>query len=117
MHEIGYCESLLPVVEARAQGRPVARVRVRAGAVHRLVPDSFQQAFDMVAAGTVAADARTELVTVPLQVQCATCDQATDSTDALSACPACGGVDVTHSGGDEFTLEQVEYRESSPRVP
>lgn len=117
MHEIGYCESLLPVVERRAEGRPVAKVGVRAGAMHRLVPDVFQQAFELVAAGTVADGAVTELVTVPILVECSDCGTTAETSDALATCADCGSHSVKHSGGDEFILEWLEYAPHHPSAP
>ena len=114
MHEIGYCESLLPAVEKRAQGRPVASIGVRAGVSHRLVPDVFQQAFDMVATGGVAEGATTELVQVPVRVTCRDCGEKAEVEDALAACPSCGSDDLTREGGDEFVLEWLRYREEAP---
>ena len=40
MHEMSYCEGVLEAVEKRAKGRPVVRVGVRIGAVHRVVADA-----------------------------------------------------------------------------
>ena len=34
MHEVGYCEALLPVVDGRAQGRAVDAIGIRAGVRH-----------------------------------------------------------------------------------
>lgn len=33
MHEMGYCQAVLDAVEQRADGRPLAEVTARAGAV------------------------------------------------------------------------------------
>lgn len=65
MHEIGYCEGILEAVEARADGRQVAGVRVRIGEQHRVVADALEQSFALVSAGTLADGASVELVTVP----------------------------------------------------
>ena len=51
VHEMSYCEGVLEAVERRAAGRPVARVGVRIGAVHRVVADAFEQSFQIAAAG------------------------------------------------------------------
>ncbi|MFL6137327.1 MAG: hydrogenase/urease maturation nickel metallochaperone HypA [Frankiaceae bacterium] len=65
MHEIGICEDVLDAVLRRADGRTVTRVKVRIGAALHVSQDLFDQAFPLVAAGTEAADARVEVVTVP----------------------------------------------------
>jgi hydrogenase nickel incorporation protein HypA/HybF len=107
---MSYCESVVAAVERRAGGRPVARVGVRIGTVHRIVPEAFQQSFEMAAAGGPAARAITEIVTVPVSGACRDCRIAFTSDDPSPACPGCGGLDVFVEGGDEVILEWIEYR-------
>jgi hydrogenase nickel incorporation protein HypA/HybF len=110
MHELGYCQSVVDAVERRAAGRPVARIGVRVGAMHRVVAEAFQQSFQLVAAGGVAADAVTEVVTVPMQASCPSCGARFSSVDSAPACPECGSPVVDTQGGDELVLEWIEYR-------
>lgn len=64
MHEVGMCEGILDAVERRAAGRRVLAVRVRAGDGLRVAEPALDQAFALVAEGTVAEGARVDLVTV-----------------------------------------------------
>jgi len=109
MHEYGLCEGVLDAVRARARGRQVAAIRVRFGVRHAVHADSLADAFESVAAGTEAADATVELVTVPARVTCRDCGSSADTTDLLAVCPRCASTDVELSGGDEMTLESVTY--------
>ncbi len=111
---MSYCEGVVEAVERRAAGRPVARVGVRIGAVHRVVADAFQQSFEMAAAGGVAAGAETELVVVPVQGSCRACGGSFTSDDPSPACPRCGSLDVGVHGGDEVILEWLQYAEEAP---
>lgn len=113
VHEIGMCEGVVAAVERRAGGRPVARVRVRAGALLRVEPEAFQQAFSLVAAGGVAGGARTEVEVVPVRGRCRGCGREFSTREAVPACPGCGGVAVDADGGDELVLELVEYAEAA----
>ncbi len=109
MHEIGYCEALLPAVERRAAGRAVRRIGIRAGSQHRLVPDVVQFAWGQVAAGTDLADAVTVLDEVPMRATCSVCGHEFQTDDTLAECPACGEVGARLAGGDEFELAWLEY--------
>jgi hydrogenase nickel incorporation protein HypA/HybF len=109
MHEIGLCEGVVAAVERRAAGRRVTRVKVRAGALLRIVEPSMAQAFAMLAAGTVAEDARVDLVQVPAQADCDACGYQGSTTDALATCPGCGGGELRLSGGEELVLESVTF--------
>lgn len=109
MHEIGYVESLLPVLERRAEGRTVTGLGVRAGVLHRLVDDSFRQAFQMVAAGTLAETAAVELEQIPVDVTCKACAAVSQADQQLALCPSCGSAEVENANGDEFTLHWVAF--------
>jgi hydrogenase nickel incorporation protein HypA/HybF len=110
---MSYSEGVLTAVERRAHGRPVARIGVRIGAVHRVVADAFDQSFRMAAAGTVAEGAATELVVVPVHGHCMDCRNEFDAADPAPACPACGSLDVAASGGDDVILEWIQYAEAA----
>jgi hydrogenase nickel incorporation protein HypA/HybF len=113
MHEMGYCEGVLAAVEHRAAGRPVLRVGVRIGAVHRVVADAFQQSFQVAAAGGPAEGATTEVVVVPVRAHCMDCRHEFTSQDPAPACPGCGSLDVATEGGDEVVLEWIAYHDTS----
>jgi hydrogenase nickel incorporation protein HypA/HybF len=110
---MSYCEGVLEAVERRAAGRPVARIGVRIGAVHRVVAEAFEQSFQMAAAGGPAEGAATELVVVPVRGHCMDCRNDFDSRDPSPACPSCGCLDVAVVGGDEVVLEWLQYVDTS----
>jgi hydrogenase nickel incorporation protein HypA/HybF len=113
MHEFGLCEGVVEAVRRRAAGRPVQRVRLRIGVRHAAEAASMEQAFQLLAEGTEADSATLVLVTIPARLACRSCGASTDTTDLLALCPSCGGDDVELSGGDELTLESLEYRWNS----
>lgn len=110
MHELGLCEAIVGAIERRAKDRPVARVRVRVGALHHVHPEAFDQSFTMAAMGSVAEDAAADLVLIPAQGRCGACEAGFETHDPLPACPHCGALDVMLDGGDELILESIEYR-------
>jgi hydrogenase nickel incorporation protein HypA/HybF len=107
MHELGLCEGIVEAVKRRAAGRRVTAVRVRVGALHRIVPPALDEAFSLVAEGTVAEGATVDLVVVPVRLTCHDCGNEAESRDALGTCPACGGTDLDSDGGDELVLESI----------
>jgi hydrogenase nickel incorporation protein HypA/HybF len=109
VHEVGLCEGVLEAVCRRAAGRPVRRVRIRAGIRHAVDPLSMAQAFDLVAQGTEAAGAAVDVVTVPARLTCRACGGTAETTDLLAVCDRCGSADVALRGGDELVLESIEY--------
>jgi hydrogenase nickel incorporation protein HypA/HybF len=107
MHEIGLCEGILDAVLTRAAGRHVTGVRVRVGALHRVAEPALDQAFEMLAAGTVAENATVDVIVVPVRAVCGLCGWTGESDDAFAVCGACGGTDVAVEGGDELILESI----------
>lgn len=110
MHELGLCEAIVQRVEERAGERPVSRVRVRVGRLLHVHPGAFEQSFAIAAAGGAAEDAVAELVLLPVRARCGACGAEFETDDVVAACVACGAVDVELTGGDELTLESIEYR-------
>lgn len=117
MHELSYCEGVLEAVERRAKGRPVARIGVRIGAIHRVMADAFQQSFEIAAMDGPAAKALTEVTVVPVHGHCMDCQNDFDSPDPSPACLSCGSLDVAVEGGDDVVLEWLEYVDTSADRP
>lgn len=110
MHELGLCTAIVDAIEKRARNRPVAKVRVRVGRLHHVHPEAFEQSFALAAAGSVADDARAELILVPITGRCDGCGSTFEAEDAAISCPKCGSFGIEQSGGDELTLESIVYR-------
>ena len=117
MHEMSYCEGVLEAVERRAAGRPVARIGVRIGAIHRVVAAAFEQSFQIAAVGGPAEGATTDLVVLPVHGHCMSCRFDFQATDPAPACPRCGTLEVAVEGGDEVVLEWLEYVETAAADP
>ncbi len=111
MHELGLCEAIVDSIEQHAGARRVSAVRVRVGRLLHVHPEAFDQSFALAAAGSVAEDARAELVILPAGGHCRSCGANFESPDDwLVACSECGSVDVELTGGTELILESIEYR-------
>ena len=108
---MSYCEGVLLAVERRAAGRPVARIGVRIGAVHRVVAAAFEQSFQIAAAGGPAADATTEVVVVPVLGHCMDCRH--DFDEHRAPRPPARPADRSTSrrpGGDEVVARVAAVR-------
>ncbi|GII66202.1 putative hydrogenase nickel incorporation protein HypA 2 [Sphaerisporangium krabiense] len=113
MHEFGIAESILAAVEGRADGRRIRRARVQVGALLRVAEPSLNDAFSLVAEGTVAEGARLDLVTVPVRLTCRACAGTATSVDPYAVCPHCGDTDVDVEGGDDLVLESIQLAEAA----
>jgi hydrogenase/urease nickel incorporation metallochaperone HypA len=64
MHELGLAEGILSVVSDMADDRTVTRIVVRIGDEQRIVPDSLEFSFQLLAEGTVCEGASLDCVAV-----------------------------------------------------
>ena len=108
MHEMALAEGILDVVLHVSEGRPVRQVRVRAGALQRVVPDSLQFCFELAAADTAAADARLLIEIVPARLRCRRCHAETEQVSPPFLCGACADSDVEFLAGTELLVDGVE---------
>lgn len=65
MHEMGMCQAVLEAVERRAAGRRVDRIGVRCGTALAVVPEVFEQGFQVLAQGGIAHGATADVEIVP----------------------------------------------------
>ncbi len=110
MHEWGLAESIADAARSKAGERPVARVRVRIGALLRADEDALQQAFTMMNAGTELDGTQLELVFVPGHGVCHDCGADVDVVDPWTVCSSCRGGHVHAPDGEDMILELIEYR-------
>ena len=65
MHELGLAEGILTVATDMAGERSVTRIVVRIGDEQRIVPDSLEFGFQLLAEGTACEGASLECVAIP----------------------------------------------------
>jgi hypothetical protein len=65
MHELGLAEGIMTVAIDMAGERTVSRIVVRIGEEQRIVPDSLEFGFQLLAEGTVCEGASLRCVVVP----------------------------------------------------
>lgn len=96
--------------EARARkAEGIKRLALKIGAVAGVDTEALRFAFDVAAAGTLAAGAVLEIVEIPAKAHCNKC--AADFTierGPLFACPLCGEFSGDLRQGRELELAQIE---------
>ena len=111
MHEVGIIQNTLDLAVKSAQASGATQIhqlRLRVGAMTGVVPDALQFAFDVVRQGTMAADARLDVESVPATCWCAGCRTEFPSADLAYECPQCGQVSAELRRGLELELVSLE---------
>ena len=64
--------------------------------------------FDVVTCGTLADQARLEIIDVPGEAWCMQCSKTVPVKRRFDACPDCGSYQLQVTGGDEMKVRELE---------
>jgi len=108
MHELSIASALADVALRHADGRRVTAVEVSVGRLRQVVPSALEFAFELVARETPLEGARLELRDVPAAGRCRVCGLENTLEGFPFACPACGGLDIELTAGEELSVDAIE---------
>ncbi len=113
MHEFSIMQMALnqSLAEARRAGATrVYGIRLRVGVLSGVVPESLQFAFEALAPGTAAAEAKLTIEEVQARFWCAVCEKGFDAVNLHSECPDCGRPGELRGGRElEISALEVEH--------
>lgn len=113
MHEMSIASAVLDTAARHAAGRRVTVLRVRAGQLRQVVPDSLAFYIELLGRGGVCDGAALELEVVPAVLRCGPCAHEWAIDVPAFRCPQCGGADVTVLAGEELEVESIEVEQES----
>ena len=108
MHEMALAEGILGVALEAAEGKTVKRIRLSVGQMQMVVPDSLEFSFQLVAAGTPAAEAELEMEEIPARLRCKQCGTESGLDFPSFNCTRCGDPNAEVVSGDELLVDAVE---------
>jgi hydrogenase nickel incorporation protein HypA/HybF len=119
MHESPIVQELLDTAlrhAAEHHATRVAAVHLRLGELSAITADSVQFYWDHMSEGTICEGATLHFTSVPAQVQCLDCGHTASLGPDTEACPACGGLRLQLTGGEEFVLESLDLDAPGPQA-
>ena len=111
MHEMSLCESILQILETEAVKQNfnvVRKVRLEIGALSHVEPESMTFCFSAVTHGTIAHDAKLEILRPPGEAWCLDCEAKVTIAERFDPCPLCGGHKLQVVGGEELSIKDLE---------
>jgi hydrogenase nickel incorporation protein HypA/HybF len=111
MHEMSLAESVREIVEdtARANGaRRVSSVRLEIGRLAQVEVDAMRFAFEVVRRGSLAENARLDIVEVDGTAWCMQCCEPVLISRRGDACPRCASFQLQVTGGDRMRVMDIE---------
>ena len=111
MHEMSLCEGVLQILEEKAFSHGFSKVKtvwLEIGRLSGVDPDAMRFSFEVVCRGTLADQARLEIIEVPGKAWCMMCEKTVNIDERYDACPECGGYPLRVTGGDEMRVKELE---------
>lgn len=111
MHEMSLCEGVLQVLEDNARSQGFERVKtvwLEIGGLSGVEIDAMRFSFDAVMRGSLADQARLEIIELPGQAWCLQCAKTVAVNQRFDACPDCGSYQLQVTGGEEMRIKELE---------
>jgi len=111
MHELAVTQSILKIAlqhAEKANANRVTDLNIVMGELSKMVDDSIQFYWDIIAKDTIAEKATLHFRRVPAEFQCLSCSEKYNPGDEEFICPKCGSVKVKIIAGEEFLLESID---------
>ena len=114
MHELAIAQNIVEIVQEsvpKAQIPAVRIVKVRAGKLAGVVPDSLEFCFSAIACGTELQGARLQIDRIPATGRCKACAIGFTIEEYAFSCPICGSVEIELVSGTELEVSEIEISE------
>jgi len=111
MHELAVTQSILKIAlqhAEKANARRVTDLNIVMGELSKMVDDSIQFYWEIIAKDTIAEKATLHFRRVPAEFQCLSCSTKYNPGDEEFVCPKCGSTRVKIVAGEEFLLESID---------
>ncbi len=111
MHELSLCENILQVLEQQAdvqQYRKVKTVWLEIGALAGVEIEALRFSFDMVMQGSLADQAHLEIIEIPGQAWCSSCNRDVFVEQRYDLCSHCGSHQLQVNRGDQMRIKELE---------
>jgi hydrogenase nickel incorporation protein HypA/HybF len=111
LHELALARAVIEQLAEAAEYHDftrVVRVKLAIGALAHVEPEALAYAFDVAAAGTLAAGAALEIERVGGAAHCLGCGRNVAIRGRADLCPVCGGARLVITGGEDMKIRELE---------
>jgi hydrogenase nickel incorporation protein HypA/HybF len=111
MHEMSLCQGVVRILEEQAAAHDYKRVRtvrLEIGPLATIEPEALKFCFDAAARGTLAENAKLDIITTAASAWCFSCGETVTISERNGVCPSCGGYQLQVTGGDELRIKELE---------
>jgi hydrogenase nickel incorporation protein HypA/HybF len=111
MHEMSLAESVRQIIEDAAGKQGFTRVKtvwLEIGQLACVEKEAMHFCFDAAMRGSIAEQARLEIIETAGRGQCVKCRLETAITALYEPCPNCGSYEVRVTAGDGMRVKELE---------
>lgn len=111
MHEVALCEGLVQALEEQAAAQGFSRVHavwLEVGTLAAVECDAMRFNFDIVTRGTLAENARLDIVEAEGMAWCMKCGTTVPIRRFGDPCPECGSYQLQILNGKQIRIRQLE---------
>ncbi len=111
MHEMSLSEGVLQLIEQNARSQGFSRVmgvQLEIGELAGVDLEAMRFSFDAVTRGTLADDAKLDILSAPGEAWCMPCGHSVRIARRIDPCPDCGSHQLQVTGGNEMLLKSLE---------
>lgn len=111
MHEMTLAEYMLQIIEEAAVAQDFTQVKtvwMEVGRLSCVEKEALRFCFSVVVDGTIAQQAKLELIDIKGRGRCVQCECEMDISALYDACPACGSYAIQVIAGDEMRIRELE---------
>ncbi len=111
MHEMALTQGVLGIMEDQARTQNFDRVKtvwLEIGDLSCVEPDALRFCFEAAQCGTIAEEAKLEIIRLPGQGWCMDCSVTIVLARRFDPCPKCGGHMIQITGGEEMRVKELE---------
>ncbi len=111
MHELWLCRSILEIIEQNARAKKCTRVRkvvLEIGELIAVEKNSLIFSFNVITTGTIAENATLQIIEVPGEAQCGSCQKKVPLRHYYDECQRCGSRLLKVTQGEELRVKSME---------
>jgi hydrogenase nickel incorporation protein HypA/HybF len=108
MHELSITKNIIAIVEAKAQGRRVQRVKLVIGKLSGIEPTSIRFCYDLCSAGTLLQQSELEIDEIEGRGECQKCNRSVELEVPLGVCPCPERGPLAIVQGNELLVKEME---------
>lgn len=110
MHELWLCKSILEIIKQNAVKKNCLRVTkivLEIGQLAAVEKDSLIFSFNVITEGTVAENAELQIINIPGEAFCESCQKKVPLRQYYDECHSCGSHSLTVTQGEELRVKSM----------